>query len=279
MVNELHLLTEEPQSPTMDIVAIHGLNGHYSETFTDKSWYGHGTLWLKDLLPKKIPGCRVMSFEYDASINSMSVANVRDAARSLLELLRDKREDTIYSDVPIVIVAHSLGGIVIKQALVLAEDDYPNMANCTKGIVFFGTPHRGADAAQWALMAEKIGHAVLRTSRSAFVKILEKNSEGLYKISEDFRPMAANYAIVSFYEEYAFNILGKVIVDKDSAIMGLPHEQKMMLSGTHTSMVRFSSSDKQFDAVWKRIKRAAAGVPRRGQDQFDISHGPVAPSS
>ncbi|KAI0423014.1 Alpha/Beta hydrolase protein [Xylaria grammica] len=262
MGNGLHLLTEEPQRPTMDIVAVHGLNGHYMDTFTDKSWFAPATMWLKDLLPEKIPGCRVMSFEYDASVNSMSVANVRDSARSLLEHLRDKREDTIYADVPIVIVAHSLGGIVIKQALVLAGYDYPNMANCTKGIVFFGTPHRGADAAQWALMAEKIGHAVFRTGQSAFLRTLERNSEDLYKISEDFRPISTNYAIVSFYEEYAYNILGKVIVDKDSAIMGLPHEQKMMLSGTHTSMCRFSKSDKQFDAVWKRIKRAATGVSR-----------------
>ncbi|RWA12051.1 hypothetical protein EKO27_g3080 [Xylaria grammica] len=243
MGNELHLLTEEPQRPTMDIVAVHGLNGHYMDTFTDKSWFAPATMWLKDLLPEKIPGCRVMSFEYDASVNSMSVANVRDSARSLLEHLKDKREDTIYADVPIVIVAHSLGGIVIKQ-------------------VFFGTPHRGADAAQWALMAEKIGHAVFHTGQSAFLRTLERNSEDLYKISEDFRPISANYAIVSFYEEYAYNILGKVIVDKDSAIMGLPHEQKMMLSGTHTSMCRFSKSDKQFDAVWKRIKRAATGVSR-----------------
>ncbi|GAW21409.1 hypothetical protein ANO14919_109280 [Xylariales sp. No.14919] len=242
MGNGLHLLTEEPQRPTMEsIVAVHGLNGHYMDTFTDKSWFAPATMWLKDLLPEKIPGCRVMSFEYDASVNSMSVANVRDSARSLLEHLRDKREDT---------------------ALVLAGYDYPNMANCTKGIVFFGTPHRGADAAQWALMAEKIGHAVFRTGQSAFLRTLERNSEDLYKISEDFRPISTNYAIVSFYEEYAYNILGKVIVDKDSAIMGLPHEQKMMLSGTHTSMCRFSKSDKQFDAVWKRIKRAATGVSR-----------------
>ncbi|KAI1747836.1 Alpha/Beta hydrolase protein [Xylaria castorea] len=261
MVNALHLLTEEPKCPTMDIVAIHGLNGHYMNTFTDKSWLAPATMWLKDLLPKKIPGCRTMSFEYDASFNSMSIASVRDTARSLLELLRDKREDTIYADVPIVIVAHSLGGLISKQALAFAQDDYPSMASCTKGIVFFGTPHRGADAAHWAVMAEKIGHAVLRTSQSEFLKVLARNSEDLYEITEDFRPIAANYAIVSFYEEYAYNVLGKVIVDKDSAIMGLPHEQKMMLSGTHTSMCRFSKSDKQFDAVWRRIKRAADGAP------------------
>ncbi|KAI0555984.1 Alpha/Beta hydrolase protein [Xylaria curta] len=261
MVNTLHVLTDESECPTMDIVAIHGLNGHYMDTFTHKPKFAPSTMWLKDLLPKKIPGCRTMSFEYDASFNSMSIANVRDTARSMLELLRDEREDAKYANIPIVIVAHSLGGLISKQALAFAQDDYPGMASCTKGIVFFGTPHRGADAAHWAVMAEKIGHAVLRTSKSEFLKILVRNSEDLYEITEDFRPIAADYAIVSFYEEYAYNILGKVIVNKDSAIMGLPHEQKMMISGTHTSMCRFSKSDRQFDAVWKRIKRAADGPP------------------
>ncbi|KAI0193668.1 Alpha/Beta hydrolase protein [Xylaria flabelliformis] len=261
MVNTLHVLTDGPECPTMDIVAIHGLNGHYMDTFTHKPKFAPSTMWLKDLLPKKIPGCRTMSFQYDASFNSMSIASVRDTARSLLELLKDEREEPKYANVPIVIVAHSLGGLITKQALAFAQDDYPGMADCTKGIVFFGTPHRGADAAHWAVMAEKIGHAVFRTSKSKFLEILVRNSEDLYEITEDFRPIAANYAIVSFYEEYAYNILGKVIVDKDSAIMGLPHEQKMMISGTHTSMCRFSKRDKQFDAVWKRIKRAADGVP------------------
>ncbi len=46
-------------------------------------------------------------------------------------------------------------------------------------------------------------------------------------------------------------------MDKDSAIMGLAQEQKMMLSGTHTSICRFRRGDRQFNIVLRRIKRVA----------------------
>ncbi|KAI0523877.1 Alpha/Beta hydrolase protein [Xylaria bambusicola] len=242
-----------------NIVAVHGLNGHYRNTWTDKPGSSAAKIWLSDLLPLKLPGCRVMSYEYDASVESMAVGTVRDIARRMTQEFKDKRE----SDVPIVFIAHSLGGIVIKQALVLAEQsptDFPAMTEQTKGIVFFGTPHRGADAATWGALVTRIVGNAFPLAHFRFMNFLKKNSEGLYKVSEDFRHLASNYAIVSFYEEHAYNrIWGKVIVDKDSATMSLQHEDYMMLSGTHTSMCRFSEDDDRFGAVWRRIQRAVDG--------------------
>lgn len=46
-----------------------------------------------------------------------------------------------------VFVAHSLGGLVIKQALLLAfnslDESHHKVLDATLGIFFFGTPHRG----------------------------------------------------------------------------------------------------------------------------------------
>ncbi|KAI0870691.1 Alpha/Beta hydrolase protein [Hypoxylon argillaceum] len=204
-----------PTSPTVDIIAVHGLNGHYMNTWTDKPG---NTIWLKDLLPEKLPGCRVMTFQYNASFTSMSAGRVRDAANTLLQLLRDERDDPIYLHVPIVFVGHSLGGIVIKQAISQAHDDsgydIKKIAKCIKGIVFFGTPHRGSDIANWAALAKRIGGPVIPGPNRGFFHLLQTNSEELYKITEDFRPLSANYAIVSFYEEYPYPTLGKVIVER-----------------------------------------------------------------
>jgi hypothetical protein len=53
-----------------------------------------GTMWLQDLLPDKIPQARVMTFGYNADmINNYSTSNIRDHARKLLSLLRDKRDE------------------------------------------------------------------------------------------------------------------------------------------------------------------------------------------
>ncbi|KAI1173091.1 Alpha/Beta hydrolase protein [Nemania sp. FL0916] len=258
------------ETPLLDIVAVHGLNGHYRDTWTDQST---GKLWLADFLPNRLPRCRVMSYEYNASVESMAAGTIRDVARTMFMELRNKREEPEhegYKDIPIIFIAHSLGGIVIKQALVLAEQsprDFPGMTEHTRGIVFFGTPHRGADAANWAAMAGRIGGAVLPRFSFRYLELLKRNSEGLYRVSEDFKHLASRYEIVSFYEEHAYNRLwGKVIVDKNSAVMSLQHEEDMMLSGTHTSMCRFSKDDERFDAVWRSIRRASGVVWPPKQD-------------
>ncbi|KAK3937942.1 hypothetical protein QBC46DRAFT_391280 [Diplogelasinospora grovesii] len=105
-----------------------------------------------------------------------------------------------------------------------------------------------------------ITSAVCRPPRSEFTRTLQTHSDDLLKISEDFRPLASRYAIVSFYEEHAYGGLGTVIVDRSSAVMGLAHEEAMMLAGTHSSMCKYGSlGDRGFEAVWKGIRRASKG--------------------
>ncbi|KAI1175691.1 Alpha/Beta hydrolase protein [Nemania sp. FL0916] len=318
--SQLHVLYAPDGIPTLDLVAIHGLNGHYERTWTDNPdtksrtpWLKdllsknlsrrhkdsgsergseRPTLWLKDLLPEKLPRCRVMSFEYDSAVFGGGTGSIRSAATSLLQALRDSRDSqdhqdpkttdtdetpkrpetnmttktdktdemTPYAEIPIVFVGHSLGGLVIKQCLSLASQDYQKMAECTKGILFLGTPHRGADAAERAIILRSIAGAVMRKPPSFFLEALRTNSDELYRISEDFLPFARNYAIFSFYEEYPHSrVYNEVVVNQYSAIIGLAHEQTMMLGGNHSSICRFSRGDKNFDTVCKRIVRASRG--------------------
>jgi hypothetical protein len=58
-------------------------------------------------------------------------------------------------------------------------------------------------------MASNIAGSVLPTPEPRFLETLIRNSDGLYKISEDFRDLSSNYAILSFYEENAYRVLGK----------------------------------------------------------------------
>jgi hypothetical protein len=111
------------------IVAIHGLDGHPTE-----SWTANGKLWLRDFLPDKIPHARIMSYGYDAYTRNrqqLSDQTIYDHAEALVAALAARREETnVRHDNshryyilltamqtqrrPIVFVAHSLGGIVLK---------------------------------------------------------------------------------------------------------------------------------------------------------------------
>ena len=74
-----------------------------------------GKLWLKDFLPEKLPEARIMSFGYDSKVFSKSAADIDDVAVNLLDRLNNKRTD-VDSKRPVLFVAHSLGGIVVKKA-------------------------------------------------------------------------------------------------------------------------------------------------------------------
>ena len=74
----------------VDIIAIHGLNGDATHTWT----HGNGTMWLRDLLPGFLPGCRVYTYGYPSKIFfNQSISGLQEYSRGLLTSVRDIHED------------------------------------------------------------------------------------------------------------------------------------------------------------------------------------------
>ncbi|KAF2832663.1 hypothetical protein CC86DRAFT_271853, partial [Ophiobolus disseminans] len=48
----------------VDVVAIHGLNGHAYKTWQHEN----ETLWLQDLLPDVLPGSRIYTYGYSSQV-------------------------------------------------------------------------------------------------------------------------------------------------------------------------------------------------------------------
>ena len=99
------------------IVAIHGLGGGRMGTFTSTSG---DHLWLRDFLPEDPLVARmkprISTFGYDASVAfGNSASQIHNFAGQLLNELHHMRQESKTTGVPIVIVAHSLGGIIAKQ--------------------------------------------------------------------------------------------------------------------------------------------------------------------
>ncbi|KAH6850450.1 Alpha/Beta hydrolase protein [Chaetomium sp. MPI-CAGE-AT-0009] len=245
----------------LDLVLVHGLNGDHIESWTHQQ---SGICWPRDLLPKQLPGIRVSSFSYSADVyGNTSVAGIRDNAQNLLSCLRDLKEEE-GNDRPLVFVAHSLGGIIVKQALRMANNDrvYNFLATSTRGLIFFGTPHAGSDQKRWLPMAKKFaplvpGSRFIGWRRpSPLVESLTRNSRELQTICDDFRHLASDYDIMSFYEIVFFPGSKSTIVGKTSAVMGLPREEPIPLDQHHMDMIRFESeSDSGFLSTCTHIER------------------------
>jgi hypothetical protein len=152
-----------------------------------------------------------MTFGYDSTVAfSRSVAKVEDKALDLLNRLSRKRSNTQGLSVgtrPIVFVCHSLGGIVVKKALILAHErssdpEYKQILDSTRGIAFLGVPHKGSGAAWWASFAANALKAAGAgtTTNTSLVSDLRRDSITLTDISKQFISRTAGLQIYSFYE-------------------------------------------------------------------------------
>ena len=82
--------SEDQQTPfKVDIVAIHGINGHPFKTWT----HGDGACWIRDFLPGHLPGARIFTFGYESKVAfTLSTGGLGDFARSLLVALTGTRK-------------------------------------------------------------------------------------------------------------------------------------------------------------------------------------------
>lgn len=72
--------------------------------------------WLKELLPKVVSNCRVLSFGYDSRyMRNAPKRDISNCAEELLLALSSDRSETGANGRPIVFICHSLGGIVVKE--------------------------------------------------------------------------------------------------------------------------------------------------------------------
>ncbi|KAL6160786.1 hypothetical protein ACJQWK_02202 [Exserohilum turcicum] len=248
LLNENTLPDDSKDNRGVDIVAIHGLNGNAYTTWEHEN----GTLWLRDLLQRDLPGSRIYTYGYPSELFwSHSVAKLRDYSGNLLSSLAavpERRQR------PIIFVCHSLGGIVCKQALVLAHENdhlYGDTISAFSAIVFFGTPHRGSAVADVGKMIGRVVNMCMRASlitgisgsiRDDLLTILESNSQALNDLAVSSRNRLRNLEIVTFYETEMMPGLSELIVHQSSAIMEIPCEEVIPLYANHRTMCRFGGA-------------------------------------
>lgn len=190
---------------------MHGLNPANKESHAEETWTSGDKLWLKDFLPSRLPTARVMIFGYNSNVAfNTSIDGVREQAAILLERLELEREDV--EERPIIFVAHSLGGIIVKRALVLAKlnDSYKAIREATHGIAFFGTPHQGGNYAKLGDIVASIARIFLFNPKNTFLEALKKNSLFADNLVDDFRNQLDDYHVLSFYETRPLGIWGLV---------------------------------------------------------------------
>ncbi|KAH8659274.1 hypothetical protein BGZ60DRAFT_544318 [Tricladium varicosporioides] len=214
-------------NPTVDIVAVHGLNptnkdDHAVATWTDSK---SGHLWLRDALPHSQPSARVLLYSYNSS---PAFGNDKDRfifqGNSLMECLR----------------------LIRRKALINAQNNlkYKEIKEATSGLMFFGTPHSGPTndlKVKFGRVCVDIAQSMPWKASNDIMEALEKRSLFSDVLHEHWRHQLEQYQIISFYEG-----IGN-LVPRESAVFGLDgrRENQVKLDAAHRDMCRFNPSVKK----------------------------------
>ena len=233
-------------------------------------------MWLRDALPHDIPSARILTYGYDtrlAESNSFqSLEDVASTFRASLRIALNSRPP----DRPLVFIAHSLGGLVLKQALIQmasGDDIDKGLFQSTYGILFFGVPNQGMDISSLLAMVDD-------NPNLPFLTMLSKDSGILGALIERFRTVFdfTDSEIISFYETYASRTARKdatgkwsmsgdytVLVDRYSARSGRSWEESYLflqpINRNHSDMVKFSEYDDAGGIVSSFLMRFAKIAP------------------
>ncbi|GAB0136668.1 hypothetical protein EsDP_00004962 [Epichloe bromicola] len=242
----------------VDIVLVHGLNGDPQKTWTASN----GTFWPTDLLPASLKGAQANILVYGYNADVYSRKNDRSASDNFIHqhaqtlvtnLTMFRKSEGTYKN-PIIWVCHSLGGILVKRALLYSNDvkvthheDYRSIFVSTFGLMFLGTPHCGSDAATWGLMLQGMADAImprkLFQSESVLLKTLKKDNETLANINNHFLDIYQRFRIHMVHENHKTDIKGTkvTVVDACSASPQLPGVTYYGVEATHSQMCKFAS--------------------------------------
>lgn len=82
-------------------------------------------MWIRDTLPVYLPNVRAIIYGYDTKlVKSRSFQSIAEIAGTFRDRLLPMRHSTS-SPRPLVFLAHSLGGIILKKTLVALADSGP----------------------------------------------------------------------------------------------------------------------------------------------------------
>ncbi|KAI2634595.1 hypothetical protein GGS21DRAFT_110815 [Xylaria nigripes] len=244
----------------VDIILVHGLNGDPEKTWAAKN----GVFWPADLLPASLREARanVLVYGYNADVYSKKHGSTPSDnflymhAQTLVTSLTHYRKDEMTSYNPIIWVCHSLGGVLVKRALLYSNDlrtsqheDYRSIYVSTYGMVFLGTPHTGSDIATWGTVLQAMSDAVVPKSffqsESVLLKTLKRDNETLQNINSHFLDIYQRFKILMAHENHKTDFKGTktIVVDAKSACPQLPGVPYYAIEATHSGMCKFDSKN------------------------------------
>lgn len=264
-------LLYSPTTPDIDLIFVHGLGGNSRKTWS-KSSAEQSHFWPEEWLSKDpaFTNVRIHSYGYDSYYlkGKEDCLNVHHIGKSFLGAISTS-PCISNSSTYIVVVGHSMGGLVMKKAFILAKQDtgHEALAGRFTAFYFLATPHRGANSAKMLKNLLKVAYD------RAYIGDLKPNSEAIQVINDEFRHFSANLELWSFYETQHMKFFSSLVVDPESAVLGYRGEKQIPMTADHRSICKFDTpQDPNYillrDALVSTVSTIATSIPEKKRERI-----------
>ena len=284
-LTEVYATTTDTQ---VDVVFVHGLHGNPQDTWSSTS---SPAIWpathLGPILQEE--KARILVYGYDAQVASLidgvSGDKIHNHAEQLVAELAANRRASKATEHPIIFVAHSFGGLVVKRALIYSSEisgmkteHLRSIFVSTYGILFLGTPHKGLNASNWRSRLEAICQAALPKAsiddNLQLINTLKSNNETLQNIERQFIQLSRSLRIFFFHEGKPTDLGGgrwEFIVDEESASPNIQDVERAVIQKDHMQICKFEDSgDPGFHLVTEAIQRYASEATETIRPRWDL---------
>ncbi|PTB69411.1 hypothetical protein BBK36DRAFT_1165681 [Trichoderma citrinoviride] len=204
--------------------------------------------WVREGIRREASRARILLYEHPGvregtTLNSLAMA--------LLEELRALRTAEKRGDRPLLFIAHSIGGLVVKMALVKAHTDarYSDILHECYGVAFFGTPHQGSSYFAMQALAGSIQH-LLQLSAPLPASLTDQLRMGnplLLHVDEDFKLVSDDLRVWTLFETIDSRLSANSgdlyytapLTSPKSAILGMRQERIFPLQSDHANVASF----------------------------------------
>ncbi|CAD6441286.1 cb3ba11b-506d-45aa-9e63-7c7903804476 [Sclerotinia trifoliorum] len=248
-------ILHNPANATVDIIAVHGLGSSVETTWTHK---GTKKLWLRDFLHLDFPTARIMTYRHNSKwMGGATAKDLTGYGKQFLSAVQDSREGS--EDRPIIIIAHSFGGLLIEQALVTAKrpivdarfkEKNRRLVSSLAGIIFLGTPHAGSGYSRLGQLYCLFHY--WNGSSPVLLNYMDPGSEETRKLEDEFSNGYDHVRSIDFHEDVPNVILWfrvNLVVNQENATR--VGRRSLPLDTDHYGLNKYENRE---DASYKAVK-------------------------
>ncbi|KAF2802482.1 uncharacterized protein BDZ99DRAFT_576851 [Mytilinidion resinicola] len=193
--------------------------------------------WLKPLVAATTNDTRVLYFAYDLELDGTDIKKLQ--------------QETNTQQRPVLFICHSLGGLILKQALWIAHQhtpdaETPTLEDVTSGILFLGSPHTTSkDDKNW-----ENRKWILKSTRKDVPKqsLTDEDIGHIGEVCQHFEKLDLHIRVISVFEANKSKVRDsllkfirsdtnrQILFDQQLCQTGSRYEETFEVDADHNSM-------------------------------------------